>query len=130
MSDSGETQSELTENPLLIYINRLQRQMLIITDMLYNSRIDVNSLKRSISGLICNLPPKGIERFQNALNILEGSRYVPLNSLSMFYREIHSYAYTVLFQEFNLTLTHTVTLPGTKEKPKHEALNPNQSSRV
>ena len=57
MAEKEENSEELNENPLIIYLNRLQRQMIIVTDLLYNSATNINLVKQRLLGLIHNLPP-------------------------------------------------------------------------
>jgi hypothetical protein len=99
MSERRSQTDELDQNPIITYTNRLQKQMIIITDMLYNGNIPPNALKIALRGLIANLPPIGKKALKKEYEKLTSNEYLNKPKLEAIYDKTHDWAYTKLFQD-------------------------------
>lgn len=101
MAEDSDKSQTLDQIPIITYINRLQKQMFIITELLYNhsNGLDTNLLKSSLRGLIDILPPPGQEELKIAYGQLQSKRYVSTLELEAIFRKTHNWAYNKIFKE-------------------------------
>jgi hypothetical protein len=96
--ETTNTQEE-AQHPLVTYTNRLQRQFLIVTSLLYEQNVRPYVVKTPMLGIISNLPKEGQDALKNETAKLLSTDSISLKEISDVYVSIHNWAYDHLFKE-------------------------------